>query len=384
MKMLTLTKPSSFLASARTASPLQINLPGIQVRELEGDRWDRFASNFKDVIHEQTSCFNHARNKADDLKHIAVYRNGNPIGGALAKLFKLPGLSPKVAIIRWGPLWRPFGSEDSVQNLKTVYQAVTQLLTHQHNCFVLVIPKADPDHSDYEQETLAKLGFKPTYQPESPERYFVNVDQSPEEIKASFSQKWRSHLRKSERSNLSIEFLDRDEGLPVFMELYQSMVERKNFLETSPIETLKDLLNSKTEALRPKIVIARHGNMPVAGAILDLSGERAIYLYGATNEAALGLRAGYAIHWAIIRHLAEIPEIRWYDLGGGTGKDCSLHQFKRGMVGKCGVIAPVPDYHAYSASLGQYIIGTSLLKLELSKSRIHKALHEKRLAFSGK
>lgn len=357
---------------------------GISTRELDGHSWDCFASKFKDVIHEQTSCFNRSRNKADDLKHIAVFRNQKPIGGALAKLFRVPGISVKVAIIRWGPLWRPLEAEDSIHNLRSVYQAVRNLLTHTHNCFVLVIPKADPSYSVNEKAALAQLGFTPSYQPESPERYFVNVDQPCEEIKASFTQKWRYNLKKSAQSNLRIDFLEEDKGLPLFMELYDSMVERKNFLETSPIDTLQDLLHSGIEALRPKIVIASRGETPVAGAILDCSGERAIYLYGATNHEALGLRAGYAIHWEIIKYLASVPHIRWYDLGGGTSKNCSLHQFKRGMVGKTGEVTSVPNYHYFSSNLGQVLLGKSLLNLELSKSRIHKALHENRFGFLGK
>jgi hypothetical protein len=57
----------------------------------------------------------------------------------------------------------------------------------------------------------------------------------------------------------------------------------------------------------------------VAGAIIITAGDRAVYLYGATNDRALPLRAGYFLHWYVIRWLRDNTRANWYDLGGTDG-----------------------------------------------------------------
>jgi hypothetical protein len=103
-------------------------------------------------------------------------------------------------------------------------------------------------------------------------------------------------------------------------------------------------------ALRPELFFVRHKGELVAGAIIFKAGDMAVYLYGATNDQALPLRAGYFLHWHIIRWLRDNTEASWYDLGGTEGNQ-GLHQFKKGMVGEAGFIAPVPPVANYSSHL---------------------------------
>ncbi len=73
-------------------------------------------------------------------------------------------------------------------------------------------------------------------------------------------------------------------------------------------------------------------------------------MFGATNDKALPLRAGYFLHWNIIRWLRDHTMAKWYDLGGTDGFH-GLHQFKKGMVGSAGVIHPVPPVANYAGAL---------------------------------
>ncbi len=92
----------------------------------------------------------------------------------------------------------------------------------------------------------------------------------------------------------------------------------------------------------------RHEGEVVAGAIIFKAGDTAVYLYGATNARALPLRAGYFLHWHIIRWLRDNTDAKWYDLGGTDGFQ-GLHQFKKGMVGDAGAIEPVPPVMNYAS-----------------------------------
>jgi hypothetical protein len=109
-------------------------------------------------------------------------------------------------------------------------------------------------------------------------------------------------------------------------------------------------------ALRPELFLVGHQGEVVAGAIIFKAGDRAVYLYGATSAAALELRAGYWLHWHIIRWLRDNTRARWYDLGGTDGFQ-GLHQFKKGMVGDRGLITPVPPVANYAHHPWPRLIG---------------------------
>ena len=92
----------------------------------------------------------------------------------------------------------------------------------------------------------------------------------------------------------------------------------------------------------------------VAGAVIFTAGRTAAYLYGATNDDALPLRAGYFMQWNIIRWLRDNTRAEFYDLGGTDGFQ-GLHQFKKGLVGTEGLITPVPpicNYRLQSSGAG--------------------------------
>lgn len=365
-----------------TAGSGQSKQSEVNVRAVDGKTWDDIVVGFKDVIHEQTSCFNELRWKPEQLEKLVVYSGTQVLGGAVVRKVNVP-LTPKtLAIIRWGPVWRKFGVIDDIGTMRIVYKAIADQLTINENCFILFIPSADPQYSQAETDILTDLGCTPGFQPESTERYFVNVGEDLDQIRASLGQKWRYNLKKAEKNGLKTEFVSGPEGLSQFQELYSSMVERKKFLETSPIETLHSLMELAQEELRPEIVIVKKDGIPVAGAVVDCSGEQAMYLYGATNHMALGLKAGYVMQWEIIKFLSKLPHIKWYNLGGGTSETCSLHQFKRGLVGKSGVIAMEPAYFHLAKSVSTNLLGSLAVSMQLTKGRLQKSIHETLAAFA--
>src|SRR5262249_15452699 len=96
--------------------------------------------------------------------------------------------------------------------------------------------------------------------------------------------------------------------------------------------------------------------------LIFAAGDTAIYLYGATSDEALPLRAGYFMHWQIVCWLKAQTRARWYDLGGSDGFH-GLHQFKKGMVGKAGAIVPLPPMLHFATRRLPLILGTSAFAL---------------------
>ncbi|WP_295317716.1 GNAT family N-acetyltransferase, partial [Roseobacter sp.] len=241
--------------------------------------------------------------------------------------------------------------------------------------WLTIMPGADPVWSAETANILDRLGFHQGASLAAPERYLVNVDLSAEMLRRSLDQKWRYNLKRAEKNAFEITILEAGDGLDRFMALYDRMLQRKDFNDGSAIWTLPDILATRTAELLPMVVMVRHEGRDTAGAIVDTSGERAVYLYGATDDRALPLKAGYALHWWIAERLCAMPGVKWYDLGGDQG-DQGLRQFKKGFVGKEGVIAVMPAERHASASLKGWIAGRTVYGLR-GAQQVAADLHQR-------
>ncbi len=369
------------LTSARlagVAAPLTASrpsdAPAAQVSIVTPERFDEVAAGFCDVNQEQTACYVRARWGAGRLETVTIERGGETIGAAAVILIRLPMIERGVAVVKWGPLWRRPGVAADIRMLEVALAALEREYVERRDFHLTVMPHADPGWSEETADALERLGFQAGSSLSSPARYLVNMSLSPDELRQSLVQKWRYNLKKAEKNDFEIEIVDPADGYDRFMALYDQMLDRKGFKDTSSVHTLPHLLAADVEAFRPMIVMVRHDGRDTAGAVVDLSGERAVYLYGATDNRALPLKAGYVLHWWIAERLCADPNIKWYDLGGA---DCDhgLHQFKKGFVGREGVIETTPPIYNRCGSVVSFLIGKSVYSLREAKAALGNLVH---------
>jgi GNAT acetyltransferase-like protein len=348
------------LAPAAKAAPAR--QPGavaamrLESQLVSGPEWDRTIAGFDEVCQEQLNVFATARWPAVHQEPVVFSANGQVVGGSLMMVQKLPLGIGRIAVSKWGPMLKDAGAPDAASIRDGMIEALIAEYAERRGLMLSVLPRAAlvPSNPDYER--LMARGFKRGSELGFPSRYIVNLRLNDAEQRKSFHQKWRYHLNKSERAGLSFEHAG-PERIGEFDALYAAMTDRKQFPDHSAYDTVPRLMGIEVDALRPELFFVRHGGQIVAGALIFKAGDRAVYLYGATNKAALPLRAGYFIHWNIIRWLRDNTQANWYDLGGTDGFH-GLHQFKKGMVGEAGVITPVPPVANYAASQVPYLLGT--------------------------
>jgi hypothetical protein len=239
-----------------------------------------------------------------------------------------------------------------------------------------VLPRASLSPFNVEYEHLTHRGFSRGAELLFPNRYIVNLRLNDAEQRKSFLQKWRYHLNKSEKAGLSFEWAPA-ERLGEFDALYGRMLDRKKFPDHSAYETLPALMAMANETLRPELFFVRHLGEVIAGAVIFKAGDRAVYLYGATRDEALPLRAGYFMHWHIIRWLRDNTPAKWYDLGGTDGFH-GLHQFKKGMVGEAGVIQPVPPVANYAAFAWPRLMGNAAFAARGAAQKLQHLINDLR------
>ena len=63
------------------------------VRRLDPALWDEQFAEYRDIVHEQTACFNMARWPAGALQFLTVERQNRIIGGAVVRTVKAPAKS---------------------------------------------------------------------------------------------------------------------------------------------------------------------------------------------------------------------------------------------------------------------------------------------------
>lgn len=335
---------------------------------LEGATWDRAVSAFDGVCQEQLYAYASLRWSGVQLEPVLFSDGDNTVGGALMMLQRLPMGVATVALVKWGPFLARAEDGDSALMGRMIDTLVAEY-AQKRSMMVSIMPHAEAGEGNGMAEMLAARGFKPGVGVKFPMRYVVDVSLDDEARLAAFSQKWRYNLRKAMKAGL--EFTVGSPGdIGRFMALYQAMSERKLFPDYSGIDTLEGLMAMPDGTARPELFFVSRGDKTIAGAAIFSAGKTACYLYGATDDAALDLRAGYLLHWHIIRWLRDNSRAALYDLGGTDGF-AGLHQFKSGMVGDAGHISPLPPTMNFASHLPAYVAGTAAYKAReiLTRSR---------------
>jgi hypothetical protein len=328
----------------------------LTTQQVSGEDWDRTITSFDGVVQEQLYVFAKARWPAVEQEPMLFYHDGEIVGGVLVMIQKLPLRLGAIAVSKWGPILRDASRQDAEAIFAGMIDALVEIYARKRRMMISVLLRASVTERNWQTEHLAGRGFQEGLKLMFRSRYIVKLGLSDEAQRKSLHQKWRYHLNKAEKAGLTFERAGA-ERTPEFDALYMAMTDRKQFPDHSAYDTVPALMAIADDALRPELFFVRHQGEVVAGAVIFKAGDTAVYLYGATNDQALPLRAGYFMHWHIIRWLRDNTKAAWYDLGGTDGFQ-GLHQFKKGMVGEAGVISPVPPVLNHAAYRLPYLLGT--------------------------
>ncbi|MEO1198784.1 MAG: peptidoglycan bridge formation glycyltransferase FemA/FemB family protein [Pseudomonadota bacterium] len=334
----------------------------------EGMFWDRDLNLFDDALIDQTHYL--GANNWDEtrlVKHRS-WHEGKLIGMAQVFAFAM-GEGPGLAYVKYGPAWRRKGETANLVNyIRTVEDLIVRFAEQRKLCLTIA-PPADPIHNEPMIEALHALGFRYRRELPEPVHYMVDLAPSEEEQLANLSQKWRYNLRKAQKSGLTARRAEGPEAVSQFLALYGELKQRKGFRDSNWIGDFAEIYRAMPLCSRPDIVLAYHQDVPVAGAVICRVGDTAAYHFGASSDQALKLRAGYALHWWIMRWLSETGEVRWYDLDG-VSQNPGLTQFKSGMIGKCGHAWQMPGEFDYCISAGSRAVATGIQLLRNARSRL--------------
>jgi lipid II:glycine glycyltransferase (peptidoglycan interpeptide bridge formation enzyme) len=253
--------------------------------------------------------------------------------------------------------------------------ALRQIYADQGQLLLRVSPW---EFDDPEQRALFHdAGFRVNSAAERIRTAVLDLSYSMDELRASLSRHWRYNLRLAEKNEFDLR-----EGLSVglmedFFSLYEDMRRRKGKAEIPRMNYLLQIQRQLPEALKSRIMICRHGGVPVAGLVVSALGSRAFAVAAATGTPGMDLRGSYLLQWRMIRWLKD-QNIRCYDLARINEKTHpGTTQFKLGLSGKLGSTPEyLGDFQAHERSASHLLVGAAdRLVSILAKTRI--AIHDR-------
>ena len=111
----------------------------------------------------------------------------------------------------------------------------------------------------------------------------------------------RRAVRRAEQSGLAIEFSQAREAVRTFHQLL-CQTRRRLGVPPQPWRFFENIHRHVLARNLGWVVLARHGGLPVAGAVYFLSGKTVIYKFGASDHRWQHLRANNLVMWEAIRH----------------------------------------------------------------------------------
>lgn len=340
----------------------------LEAERLPREAYDRALESFDGVNQEVTAAFAESRWPMLELEPWIYRLDGKPVAAALVMVWSVPGRLCSIAALKRGPVLADETSPLRAEIYGAALDHLTAEYAHRRRMMLSVFPRAEIEPVMGAVESLEARGFRPGARMPYPNFYFVRIAATAAAQRSTYAQKWRYHLNKSEKQGLAFEAAGADQ-LPRFAALYEAMCSRKKFPDYSAYRTLPHLLRELPESLKPRLFFVTKDGEDLAGAVIFTAGRTAAYLYGATVEKALPLRAGYFMHDRILDWLRANTRAQWYDLGGTDGFH-GLHQFKKGMVGTEGLISPTPPVANFAARRRAKLLGLVVYTIRNSAQSI--------------
>ena len=326
--------------------------PAASTDEVPHEVWERGLGGFLDASYDQSATYAAGKWGAQRVSACRVTAGGTVLGGAIVVMLSPPGIGRGVAYIKFGPVWRDRGAAADPARYRAVVAALVEEYAVRRGHMLTIRPRPHPEVAPVEYAALAAMGFRLRPQEADRNRYLVDLSLDEAAQAASLSQKWRYNLRQAWKKGVTVAEFAGPAGAAEVGRLHRQTVARKGFRDEDNFGVLPAMAERLPPGLAPRSFLASAQGRPVAGAVVGVLGDTAYYLYGASGDEALPLRAGYALQWGIVAALRG-SGARWYDLGGDVG-ETGLRQFKAGLAGSAGAVHAMPgEFHRWSEPLGR-------------------------------
>lgn len=277
-------------------------------------------------------------------EQVKIENAGTILGMADVRIKSVPAIKSGLAYVNRGPLTSSNHFDSDVfaaclQALKTEYVEKRNLVLR------IQAPIVTPADVNLQDGLFAELGFQrfsKGYQ-----TIVKHLDSDESTLMQSLNKKWRSELRRSQKTPLQVVRTTDLQAFDQFEKLFDGLRSAKGFNVDLGIAFYKEVQQRLPEQQRFVVHIAYLDDQPVAGHIGSYLGNVAVYLFGASNDRGRDIRAAYLLHWEVMRY-ALACGISQYDLGGvdsqaNPGVFRFKNRFNGESVDSAGLYQVLPD-----------------------------------------
>jgi lipid II:glycine glycyltransferase (peptidoglycan interpeptide bridge formation enzyme) len=138
----------------------------------------------------------------------------------------------------------------------------------------------------------------------------------------------RRAIRKAEKAGVTVEILQSVEAVRIFYSL-QCQTRKRHGLPPQPFSFFLNIHRYILSQDMGRVVLARYHGRPIAASVYVNLGDRAIYKYGASDEAFQDLRGSNLVMWTAIKEYVR-RGAKHLDLGRTSIGNEGLRKFKLG------------------------------------------------------
>lgn len=275
-----------------------------------------------------------ARDQGAESRYLQVLSGGQPVAIANVRIKRVPVLTVGVAMIAQGPVMLSEG-----EGLRESVRAA--LADHVGRVMGLTLRINPPLRIGNEDDALPSP-FVPIAGTRY-ETFAIDLKSDLEDLRAKLNGKWRSDLRRGEKSAVTVTRSSAEEDFLELQPLLEQLAQGKGFAVPQDARFFAHVARNAREPERIVVHLARHEGRVIGGHVGAFSGDTAVYLIGATNDEGRDLRASFLLQWAVIEY-AKSQGLTWYDLGGADeAANPHVFRFKKRMGGEHHIGPPMAE-----------------------------------------
>jgi len=220
-------------------------------------------------------------------------------------------------------LWGPVGIIHKTEHARRIIREEVKSLAIKEKYYKIRlehkiesdIVKAGPNSESYNPNSLR-------YVPQ--DTIIIDLKKGIETIYKEMKPKGRYNIKVAEKNGVKVRKADLKEDLMSFHKLLLLTAKRDGF-GVHGIEFFKNLIESTNQYMQVEIFFAEHEGDLLAGGMLVLYGNHAIYLFGASSNQKRNLMAPYLLHAEMIKRSIELGK-EFYDFYGVAPEGVVKHK----------------------------------------------------------
>jgi hypothetical protein len=290
-----------------------------EIVPLAREAWEHAVRQFADYSYRQSWAYGKtlAEKRGALSEHVAIQRGDEIVGMADVRIKRVPVIGGGLAYISGGPLVQRFQDGDDAFSRfgACLHALIREYVSRRGLTLRILAPIGLTERNELNSKCFESAGFHRTDRGEHYRTVLLDVNRPLEEIRASLHSHWRRHLNGAERNDLTVTFGTEVERFEQVAKMSEALRARKGFDLDLDAGFFADVQRKLSEQDRLVVGLVMHNGVPVAGNITAMHGDTAVYLVGASTDAALECKASYLMHWKTIE-LVQERGLKWYDLGG--------------------------------------------------------------------